>query len=217
MAKSQRPQKNRWLREPKQERTRARLETIFEAAERLFDAQGFENTTLRQVAAEAPCSMSAIYARFASKDDLLLAMHERLRQRVLSGMPLLVPPDGRARMTLERWVRLAVEGGCSAMTSHRGLRRAVMERCISSPALAAKEKRYREELCEQFVRGLSMYTTDIAHPDPEAAARRIYSTLTAVISVRYDMQLEPEKGRLSDARFMQECTRMCLGYLAFAD
>ena len=204
---------NQWVSAPKQQRTRERLDRIYEVAEGLFDAQGFENTTLRQVASAVPCSMSTIYDRFESKDALLLAMHERLRQRVLAGMPLLAPETRPAHQDLEGWVKLAVSGACTSMSVHRGLRRAVMERCISSEQVAQKERDYREELAEYFVRGLALYADEIDHPDPAVAARRVYSMLTATVSQRYDMRLEPEGSRLTDKAFMRESVRMCLHYL----
>jgi AcrR family transcriptional regulator len=204
---------NRWVSEPKQKRTRERLDRIYKSADALFDAQGFENTTLRQVAAEVPCSMSTIYDRFESKDALLLAMHERLRQRVLVGMPLLAPKERPAHLDLEGWIQLSVRGACTSMANHRGLRRAVMERCISSEVVAQKELDHRKELCGYFVRGLALYKDDIRHPNAKVASRRIYSMLTAVVSQRYDMRLEPPGSGLSDERFIQECVRMCLAYL----
>lgn len=204
---------NKWVREPKQKRTRERLALIYKSADALFEAQGFEKTTLRQVAAGVPCSMGTIYSRFESKDALLLAMHERLRQRVLTGMPLLVPDRRPAHLDLRGWIELAVRGAFASMVGHRGLRRAVMERCISNAEVADKELHHREELSGYFVRGLSLFKDEIAHPDWEVAARRIYSTLTAVVTQRYDMGLEPPSGRLDDEHFIQECVRMCLAYL----
>ena len=206
---------NRWVREPKQRRTRERLALIYKSADALFDEQGFEKTTLRQVAAGVPCSMGTIYGRFESKDALLLAMHERLRQRVLTGMPMLAPDRKPAHMDLRGWVELAVRGACASMANHRGLRRAVMERCISSEEMAEKELYHREELATYFVRGLSLFADEVTHPDVEVAARRVYSTLTAIVSQRYDMRLEPPNSRLSDEHFIEECVRMCLSYLVF--
>ena len=218
MSRTENPEEaeNQWVSVPKQRRTRARLERIYAVAEALFEAQGFENTTLRQVAAGVPCSMGTIYDRFEGKDALLLAMHERLRLRLLQALPMLVPSERLRHLDLSRWLQLAVQGACASITGHLGLRRAVMERCIGSEVVAQKERAYREELCGYFVRGLSLYADDIRHPDPALAAQHIYSMLTAVISQRYDMRLEPPSGRLNDPDFLEECTRMCMGYLVHA-
>ena len=60
------------------EETQAR---ILDAAEAVFSDQGFEKTQLEEVAARAGYTRGAIYAHYASKEDLFLALVE---QRVLT-------------------------------------------------------------------------------------------------------------------------------------
>ncbi|MFN7998346.1 MAG: TetR family transcriptional regulator [Bryobacteraceae bacterium] len=54
--------------------TRAR---ILEAAMELFRRQGFEETTMREIAAEAEVATGAAYYYFESKDAIVLAFYER--------------------------------------------------------------------------------------------------------------------------------------------
>jgi AcrR family transcriptional regulator len=51
-----------------------RREEIIEVAERLFLSQGFEDTTMNQIANEAEFSKGTLYNYFESKDDLYLAI-----------------------------------------------------------------------------------------------------------------------------------------------
>jgi AcrR family transcriptional regulator len=60
---------------PKAERTR---QHIFETAIRLFTAKGYEATTMRDIAAEADCSLGLTYRYFARKEDLALALYRQL-------------------------------------------------------------------------------------------------------------------------------------------
>ncbi len=56
-------------------------ERIRDAAERLFAKQGYEQTTIREVAEEAEVASGTVFLYARDKEDLLfLVMHERLRQ-----------------------------------------------------------------------------------------------------------------------------------------
>src|SRR5260370_25693055 len=58
----------------KAEATSAR---ILDAALDLFRRQGFEQTTMRGIAAEAGVSLGSAYYYFESKEDLVMAFYER--------------------------------------------------------------------------------------------------------------------------------------------
>jgi len=58
----------------KQRETDLRKQNIIEAAEKLFLANGYEDTTMSQIANEAEFSKGTLYNYFKSKDDLYLAI-----------------------------------------------------------------------------------------------------------------------------------------------
>ncbi len=58
----------------KAEQTRQR---IFDTAIRLFIEKGYEETTMRDIAARAECSLGLAYRYFASKDDFVIALYRR--------------------------------------------------------------------------------------------------------------------------------------------
>lgn len=59
-----------------QARTQATKAKILDAAQSLFAERGFENTQLDEIAARAGCSRGGIYAHYAGKEDLFLALME---------------------------------------------------------------------------------------------------------------------------------------------
>jgi AcrR family transcriptional regulator len=59
-----------------QARTEGTQAKILDAAEAMFAEQGFEKTQLEEVAARAGYTRGAIYAHYASKEDLFLALME---------------------------------------------------------------------------------------------------------------------------------------------
>lgn len=55
-------------------------ERILDIALELFADQGYERTSLRQIAERLGFSKAAIYYHFASKEDILMALHLRLHE-----------------------------------------------------------------------------------------------------------------------------------------
>jgi len=78
----------------KEKEKRQRREHVMEAAEELFAEQGFEATTMDQIAHDAELSKSTFYTLFRSKEELLCAMelrdaklgHEVLRDGATNGV-----------------------------------------------------------------------------------------------------------------------------------
>lgn len=58
--------------------TKDTRERILDVALDLFNRQGFDKTSLREVAEELGVTKAALYYHFKSKDAILIALHERL-------------------------------------------------------------------------------------------------------------------------------------------
>jgi AcrR family transcriptional regulator len=71
----------RLSRVEQQEQTRER---VVQAAQRLFEGQGFHATSVDQVAREAGYTKGAVYSNFASKEDLFFAVYERRVERAVA-------------------------------------------------------------------------------------------------------------------------------------
>jgi len=64
-------------------------ERILDIALELFTDQGYERTSLRQIADRLGYTKAAIYYHFASKDDILMTLHLRLHEFGLSALASL--------------------------------------------------------------------------------------------------------------------------------
>lgn len=66
-------------RQPQQARSRATLDRVLGAAEELFAERGEIGFTIPEVARRAGVSVGTLYRRFATKEDLLMAVFDRVR------------------------------------------------------------------------------------------------------------------------------------------
>jgi AcrR family transcriptional regulator len=74
-------------------------EKILDAALDLFTDQGFDGTSIREIAERLNISKPAIYHHFASKEEILLTLHMRLHE---SGKAALARLSDQT-MTLQTW------------------------------------------------------------------------------------------------------------------
>jgi AcrR family transcriptional regulator len=89
----------------KGERTR---QIILDAAERLILSQGYNGTSMRQIAQEAGVALGGIYNHFASKEAIFAALLERHQpySDIVAGINSL--SDGSATELADRAARMAV-------------------------------------------------------------------------------------------------------------
>jgi AcrR family transcriptional regulator len=91
-------------------------ERILDISLELFTAQGYEKTSLREIAEQLGFSKAAIYYHFESKEAILMALHMRLHAL---GLDALRNVD-RESMTLEVWSAL-LDQMIGQMLTHRAL------------------------------------------------------------------------------------------------
>lgn len=198
--------------EPKQARTREQLARILEETDRLFAERGYQATKIADIAAAVPCSISTIYDRFGGKAELLRYMHRQGAQEALSLIGALEPLD-EAEGQLSEVLPGAVRMGLAILHRYRGRRRASLELMHADPDLAALELENMEQLVRAGQRFLFAYRKQFRHPDPELAAQQAMRLLMAMTEQRGTLLPTPALGMLDEDRFVEEVTRMVLGYL----
>jgi len=112
---------------------------ILEAAERVFDKQGYGETSLRQLIAEAGVSTTAFYARFDSKDAVLAALVARLLTELHQAATEALGEARSLEDGFERGVHVLVK----VLAGHRAVvRLALTEAAASEEALATLRRSY---------------------------------------------------------------------------
>ena len=69
---------------------------IYEAAMELFREKGFEQTTMRDIAAQAGVALGGAYYYFSSKDAIVLAFYAEMQQAI--NQPVLASIAGRKKL-----------------------------------------------------------------------------------------------------------------------
>jgi AcrR family transcriptional regulator len=90
-------------------------ERILQAALTLFQTNGYENTTLRQIAAESDSSLGLAYRYFSCKEEFVLNFYESLAAQFIAKVPQL--PQGKIA---ERFAA-AMEAKLALIEPHREL------------------------------------------------------------------------------------------------
>jgi AcrR family transcriptional regulator len=77
---------------------------LLDAAEEVFGAKGFHDTTLKEIADLAEFSVGSVYSFFENKDDLFLSVFLRRGEEMLPEMRAVVNGQGTPREQLHRLV-----------------------------------------------------------------------------------------------------------------
>jgi AcrR family transcriptional regulator len=153
---------------------------IFEAALELFRQKGFEQTTMRDVAAKADVALGGAYYYFASKEAIVLEFYREMQESshdaILQAMQGQKKLKERLRCVLEKRLELLAPNRkfCDALFRHAAdskdplspfseETRAIRERAIEqmSVALEGGEVRVRGELGPYLPRLLWLYQMGI--------------------------------------------------------
>jgi AcrR family transcriptional regulator len=105
-------------------RGRWRREQIIEAATRLFHLQGFHATSMDEIGTAAGITGPGLYRHFPSKDDILLAVFDRiwdLLRGAIEGIAGL-EPDEALDVLIDTHTTLALDQGAELMLLVRELR-----------------------------------------------------------------------------------------------
>ncbi len=80
---------------------------IINAAEEVFTQKGMDNARMEDIAEETGLSKGTLYLYFKSKDDLIIAILDRLFQREFSAMEKAVQSDDSAYENVQKFVDVA--------------------------------------------------------------------------------------------------------------
>jgi AcrR family transcriptional regulator len=190
---------------PGQDRSRATVGTILDAAARILVKDGYDAFTTNRVAETAGVSIGSLYQYFPNKESLLGELMRRHTLAIENELEALAAPVQGP--SFEHQVRTAIEQTVRAHLVDPDLHRALSE----TPPLGKLdwEARFAERTAARVKAVFEARRSHIVAPDLDLA---VYIVLRAVEAIVHNAATE----RLSDLKsgvLTDEVTRLLLGYL----
>lgn len=157
------------------ERTRRAVQAeIGAAALRLFLQQGFEATTMEQIANEAGVSRRSLFRYFGTKEDIVLGDHAEQGRMVRAALEAR-PPDEPPWEALRAALKTLVEDLAYSPEDFLTIARMLHE----TPSLRARHLEKRRQWLDLLVPNIAMRLGDAPEPVREVRARAIVASALA--------------------------------------
>jgi AcrR family transcriptional regulator len=165
----------RGLRELRKERTRATLESV---AMRLFAEQGFDATTVEEIAAIAEVSPRTFFRYFPSKESLVIERDAELRDRLFEAIERHLDEEDPVAM-----VRVALEEAMAEVGHDLDQHLLVARILASSPTLRASERERQRSWEEAIAKAIGRRNGKDPERDlyPRLVGALIVAALTAAV------------------------------------
>ena len=204
------------LREPKQERSRLRFERVQDAAVGLLVERGPDAFTLAEVCTRADASVSAIYNRVKSKDDLIRIIHEREMARIDRDTAKILREADLRTGQLSEAVAELIQRMTRVLRANAAVMRPFMLLAITDKEISVRGKVSHQLMVDQFVELLSQRRDEIRHPDPTLAIEWCYTLIYSVIGRRLGFHNSMESALVDDwDPLMKNLTYTVTAYLSF--
>jgi len=204
----------RWIRPPRQARSRETLERLLDASEAVIGEKGFADAGVADIAARAGCSTGAFYRRFRDKAALIEALLERLTVEFRATLEEAVDPSrwegASAREILEGYLQFALLTG----RDQAGLRRAQLALALGDPAMGQRLYAMQKDGDRQVGDLIAQRRDEIRHPRPEIAIPFVLEQLRCMLLNRLEgALLYSSLDQISDEDFVSEALASASAYL----
>lgn len=180
------------VKKPKQERSRQSFDRAVEGAMSLMVERRSGAITVAEVAARSGVSTGSIYARVASKDDLIRVAHARLMERLAIETHRALSLDASSQETLHALVGRAVRALAELLRRHADELAPFMRLAHNDPVIAAGGKIAHEDMVSAFSKALLSAGDAITRPDPEAAVTWSCTVVYSVLARQLGLGSDPE-------------------------
>lgn len=191
---------------PRQERSRAMVETLLDATIRVLLTRGYDGMTTIAVAERAGVSVGSLYQYFPNKESLVATLAERHTAELLACVDEALshadPSDP------ESGIRALVRAGVDSHRIAPALHKVLLEQ-VPRIGRLAKVMETSREIAARLERFLRAYEDRLVVADTKVAA---FVVETIVESLTHRLVIEAPDF-IDAARLEEETTRLVLGYL----
>lgn len=166
---------------PRQQRSKQTVERLLTAAEELFGEVGQAGFTIPEVSRRAGISVGTVYRRYATKEDLLVAVLRRVEQQEAALLSLWDGEDWSAFDSAAMIERLVGDLG-RAWHDHAPTMRAMMARRFQMPddQVFAQGLEVAARQSALFRAAVMTHQESVVHPAPEEAVDFAYRLIVSV-------------------------------------
>jgi AcrR family transcriptional regulator len=205
------------LQAPQQERSARSLERMLDAAEKLLERKHFEEISIAEISAAAGTSVGNFYGRFASKEVLLEALHERYEADRSEAWQAFFADAALKRMKLKARIRALMAAIIKQFRARAGVFRTfVLRQWRAGPKIDQRSRQSLDQLYDNAMGLLLGCRSEISVDDPKRAVRVALSAALALCRETIVLRHRSMPGSLdlSDEALADELTRMMYGYLS---
>ncbi len=205
------------IKTPSQERSLQTHNALLDAAEKLLKERPWEEISTVAIMVEAGLSNGAIYGRFKSKDNLLVALYERhdkhLKERFKRQQKKRVRSEKNE--TIEQFLEREIDQLVGVMYENRWLLRAMGLLSRQKPEVVSQNTRgERRDMFEKIVSSVLTFKDNFDHPNPERGAELAVFFVSTILREAILYQ-GPHFGTLdiSENELKESVKRMAMSYL----
>ncbi len=195
---------------PRQDRSKATVDTILAATARVLVKQGFDGLTTNSVAEAAGVSIGSLYQYFPNKEALVAALIEQHVEQMNAA--ILDELTRVAALPMADAVRAVIELTIRAHSIEPELHRVLTEQVPRVGRMARLAE--ADGICRRMVAGiLAARRDELAIGDPDTAAFVLVASIEAI--THRAALFAPE--RLRDPRLIDEAVALVTRYLGVAN
>lgn len=205
-------------RRPQQGRSKASLERMLSAAEKLMAEGGNEDFTLQDVSRTGDVSIGSIYLRFESKDNLVRAVIAGYNARIAEDQNSMIAAVTNQSRDLAAFMGNFVDAYAEFLREHAPMLRLAMDRARHDPLVSGPGKETATRAAQVSADAMLAFSNEFGGEDRELKAFSAFNVIFSTLARQLSLGSSAETSQDLDWLVLKkQLARMCLAYLKHTD